>query len=291
MPARAAWKGFLHVNQLSVPVKAFTAVATGPEISLNQLHRDCGQRVRQQKVCPVHGLIAQEDIVSGFEFAQEQYLPIEPADVDALRPEDQKAIAIECFVPQAHIDPVYHSGRTYYLVPDGPPGQRPFCVLRDGMRRHDRHAVALVVLGGHEFLVVLRPLTKVVAMTVLEYPQRIRPATDYETEVSGITSSDTEQELIRKLIDSMTEADLDLDQYRDVYTDRLNQLIHDRLAVQESPVLTANREADEESDLVSALMASLAVPTPGAQSHKSSRETRSPQQLSGSTSNVERKLG
>lgn len=291
MPARAAWKGFLRVNQLSVPVKAFTAVASGPEISLNQLHRDCGERIRQQKVCPVHGIIAQEDIVSGFEFAQDQYLRLDPTELEALRPEDQKAIAVERFVPNTYIDPVYHSGRTYYLVPDGPPGQRPFCVLREGMRSQERHAVALVVVGGHEVLVVLRPLAKVVAMTVLEYPQRIRPATDYETEVSGITSSEAEQELIGKLINSMTDPELDLDQYRDMYTERLNQLIRDRLAVQEAPVVAANQESTDESDLVSALMASLAVPLPSTRRDRSSRESRSGQQRASSASNVERKLG
>lgn len=291
MPARAAWKGYLRVNQLSVPVKAFTAVATGPEIPLNQLHRHCGQRVRQKKVCPVHGEIEADEIISGFEYAQEQYLPLEPADLQALRPEDLKAIDVDCFVPQSQIDPVYHSGRTYYLVPDGPPGQRPFCVLREGMRRQDRHAVALVVIGGNELLVILRPLTKVVAMTVLEYPQRIRHASDYETEVSGITASDTEQNLIGKLIDSMTDPDLDLERFRDGYTERLDQLIRDRLAVRELPTVAASQEAEDESELVVALMASLAAPSTDERRVRPSRYDRPSSPLTGSTAGVERKLG
>lgn len=292
MPARAAWKGFLRVNQLSVPVKAFSAVATGPEISLNQLHRHCGQRVRQQKVCPVHGAISPDEIVSGFEFAQEQYLSLEPAELEALRPEDPKSIDVDCFVPHVQIDPVFHSGRTYYLVPDGPPGQRPFCVLREGMRSHGRHAVALVVLGGSEFLVILRPMTKVVAMTVLEYPHRIRPAADYETEVSGITASDTEHSLIGKLIDSMTNSDFDLNRFRDGYTDRLEQLIRDRLADRKLPEVAAAQEADEESNLVMALMTSLAVPASNERRIPRSRPEQWPSQsVSETNSKIDRKLG
>lgn len=262
MPARASWKGFLQVNQLSVPVKAFAAVVSGPEVELNQLHRDCGGRIRQQKVCPVHGVLEQDDIVSGFEYAQAQYLPIEPAELDALRPVDTKAIGVECFVPSSLVDPVYHSGRTYYLVPDGPPGQRPFCVLRDGMQRAGRHAVAQVVIGNSKQLVLLRPLKRVVAMTVLEYPQRIRPDCDYESEVSGIAPSETEQQLIRQLIDSLTDSELDLSCYRDEYTDQVAELIQRRLSTVERTLVNVAPDESGESDLVAALVASLNVASP-----------------------------
>lgn len=262
MPARASWKGFLQVSQLSVPVKAFTAVVQGPEVELNQLHRDCGRRIQQQKVCPVHGVLGHDDIISGFEYSQGQYLPIEPADLEALRPEDHKAIGVDCFVPNSLIDSVYHSGRTYYLVPDGPPGQRPFCVLRDGMQAAGRYAMAQVVIGNSKQLVLLRPLKRVVAMTVLEYPQRIRPDCDYESEVSGMVSSETEQRLIGQLIDSLTESDLDISRYRDDYTDRVAQLVQQRISTFEPTVINVGQAESEDADLVAALMASLPPVSP-----------------------------
>ena len=246
MPARASWKGFLQVNRLQVPVKAFTAIRTVPEISLNQLHRQCCQRVRQQTVCPTHGLLAHEDIVSGFEFARNQFLPIEKNELEALQADDPKAIAVDAFVQAEQIDPVYHSGRTYYLVPDAPPGQRPFCVLRDGMRVGNRQAVGRVVISGREIPVSLRPMGRLLAMTVLEFPQRIRPSRDYETEVAQFSAGPQEQQLIVELITAMTDDKLDLADYRDKYTDGLNELIQRRLAnVPAQPLETRADEGGE----------------------------------------------
>lgn len=256
MPARASWKGFLQINQLQVPVKAFTAASTQPEISLNQLHRECCQRIRQQQVCPTHGLLTNEEIVSGFEFARDRFLPIEDHELEALAAEDPKAIAVDAFVGCEQIDPIYHSGRTYYLVPDAPPGQRPFCVLRDGMRAVRRQAVARVVVSGRELPVLLRPIGRLLAMTVLEFPQRIRPAADYETEVARFSAGPEEQRLIEQLIIAMSDEELDIAAYRDKYMDGLNKLIQERLA--QSPVRPLEIPLnDGDDDLIAALRMAL----------------------------------
>lgn len=264
MPARAAWKGFLQVHQLQVPVKAFTAVASQPEIVLNQLHAGCGARVRQLKVCPLHGELTAEEIGSGYEFAEGQYLPLDAQDLSSLLSEDTKAITVDCFVEPRSVDAVYHSGRTYYVVPDGPPGQRPFCVLRDGMRESDRYAVSRIVVNHREQLVLLRPYGRLLAMTVLEYPQRVRPACDYEGEVAAVTASPGELQLIQQLVTALTQPDYDVTSYRDHYTDGLASLIERRLAEHNSsspaaPTMENVLETADDSTLVAALRASLAA--------------------------------
>lgn len=274
MPARAAWKGFLQIHQLQVPVKAFTATATQPEIVLHQLHADCGQRIRQLKTCPVHGELATESIVSGYECSDGCYLPLAAADLEALQPEDGKAITVDCFVKSAVVDPVFHSGRTYYLVPDGPPGQRPFGVLREGMRSGEQIAVSRVVMARRELLVLLRPMDRLIAMTVLEYPQRVRPAADYESEVAAVTPGEQEQALIRQLIDALSDPDFDLARYSNPYIDGLTKLIEQRLA-NANPVATSEQapigeSPADEAELIAALRATLAtagadkIPTTGA---------------------------
>lgn len=264
MPARAAWKGFLNIHQLQVPVKAFTAVSSQPEIALNQLHTGCGSRVRQFKVCPVHGELTTDDIGCGYEFAEGQLLPLEASELESLLAEDTKAISVDCFIPAQTIDPVYHSGRTYYVVPDGPPGQRPFNVLREGMRSSERLAVSRIVINHREQLVLLRPLGRLIAMTVLEYPQRVRAVRDYEGEVATIALSDHEQQLARQLIEALTPAEFDVSTYRDPYMEGLAALIERRLAAQGSAALAARTtepsvEGLDEETLVAALRASLSA--------------------------------
>jgi DNA end-binding protein Ku len=278
MPARASWKGFLRINQLSIPVKAFTACKTEPEIELHQLHRECLQRIKQQKICPVHGVLQADDLVSGYQYTEGQCLSLDAADLEGLLPTDDKAIAVDCFISGGKIDAVHHSGRTYYLVPDEPQGQRPFCVLRDGMRQTDRHAIARVVIGRREILVLLRPLGRLVAMTVLEYPQRVRPVEEYEGEVAGHTAGPAEQELIRQLIDSMSDDNLELSRYQDPYLEGLNHLIEQRLAKIE-PVVNRGSvtETSDDAELIAALRASLAEAADhGAPAIPQRRTRRSP---------------
>lgn len=269
MPARSEWKGFLQVNQLRVPVKAFSAAKSQPDITFNQLHRDCGERIRQQRHCPKHGPVETDAILPGYQVAEDCYLPLDPEELEQLRPEADKAIAVECFVDQQTIDPVYHAGRTLYLVPDGPPGQRPFSVLREGMRSTGRNAFSRIVLSRRELLVLLRPFGRLLAMTVIEYPHRVRAASDYESEVAQSTPGEKELQLAAQLIDTMTNPHFDLSNYRDRYLDRLSTHIERRLAEADltAPApFTASDEPEEETDesLVALLEASLATAGIGA---------------------------
>ncbi len=78
MSARASWKGFLRIRLVSIPVKAYSAAASGAKIHLNQLHRDCHSPIKYRKVCPVHGEVGGESIVSGVLSRREQIVLLRP---------------------------------------------------------------------------------------------------------------------------------------------------------------------------------------------------------------------
>src|SRR4051812_38111334 len=112
MAARSVWKGYIRFSLVSIPVKAYTATASGGgKISLNQLHKECNSRVKYQKVCPTHGELKAEDIVSGFEFAENQYVTIDPEELAKLRTKSDKTIGIEAFVSQDAVEARYYNGR------------------------------------------------------------------------------------------------------------------------------------------------------------------------------------
>jgi hypothetical protein len=43
--------------------QAYTAIDSGGEVYLNQLHADCGARIQYKKTCPIHGEVANDRIV------------------------------------------------------------------------------------------------------------------------------------------------------------------------------------------------------------------------------------
>src|SRR5436190_14970462 len=99
MAARSQWKGYLKLNLVSVAVKAYSAGASGGnEVRLNQLHEECNSRVKYLKTCPIHGELSSDQIVSGYEFAKDQYVIIDTAELDKLRSEDDKAIKLDVFI-------------------------------------------------------------------------------------------------------------------------------------------------------------------------------------------------
>src|SRR5262245_51232245 len=134
MAARSLWKGFLKLSLVSVPVKAYSATTSGGgEIQLNQLHAQCNSRIRYKKTCEIHGEVAQDQIVSGYEYSKGQYVIVNPDELEKLRTEDDKAIRIDTFVPEDAFDPLYLTGKNYYLVPEGPIGQKAYQVILQGM--------------------------------------------------------------------------------------------------------------------------------------------------------------
>lgn len=234
MAARSSWKGFLKLSLVSLPVKAYTATASGGgEIHLNQLHAECHSRINYKKTCPIHGEVANDQIVSGFEHAKGQFVIIDTAELDKLRSEDDKAINIDTFVSEDTLDPIYSTGKTYYLIPDGPVGQKPYAVLREGMVELRRHAIARVVMHGKEQVVLVRPVDDLLGMTLLSYEHQITKPSTFESEITKPAIDPEELKLAKTLIEASTAKKLDFSKYKDVYTEKLTQLIEAKVAGQE----------------------------------------------------------
>jgi DNA end-binding protein Ku len=234
MAARSSWKGFLKLSLVSVPVKAYTASASsGSEVRLNQLHAECHSRINYKKTCPIHGEVPADQIVSGYEYAKGQYVVVDTDELDKLRTEDDKAINIDTFVEPKALDPVYSSGKTYYLVPDGPVAQRPYAVLQKTMVDLGRHAIARVVMHGKEQVVWLRPMDDLVSMTILNYDHEITKPAAFKEELVEQTIETDELKLAKTLIDASTSKKLDYAKYKDIYTDKLTQLIEAKVAGKE----------------------------------------------------------
>ena len=66
MASRTSWEGYLKLNLLSVPVKAYNAMVTGSgRIAFHMLHAECHNRIQYKKFCPIHGEVPNDEIVSG----------------------------------------------------------------------------------------------------------------------------------------------------------------------------------------------------------------------------------
>ena len=204
MSMRHSWKGFLKLSLVTVPVKAYPVAVSGAEIHLNQLHGCCKSRIKYKKTCPLHGEVASSDIVSGYEFATDQYVVVDPDELDQLRTESDKAIQIDAFIRTGTLDAIYASGKSYYLVADGPVAYKGYAVLWRGMVDEKRQAIAQVVMHGKEQLVWLRPLDGLIVMTQLSYDNQITKPAALADEVCKTEVVAEELQLLRTLAREVT---------------------------------------------------------------------------------------
>src|SRR5262245_29037324 len=244
MAARSAWKGFLRLSLVSVPLKAYTANPSGGgEISLNQLHKVCNSRINHKRTCPVHGEVPNDEIVLGYEYAKGQYVIVDKDEVEKLRTEDDKAIKIDAFVSPATFDPIYFTGKNYHLVPDGPVAQKPYAVLVEAMTQEKRHAVAKVVMSGREQTVLLRAVDGMLTMSILNYEHQVTKGSTFHEEITKPEISPEERHLAKMLVDATTAKNFDYSTYTDLYTQRLTKLIEAKVAGEEIVTPAAHQEA------------------------------------------------
>jgi DNA end-binding protein Ku len=234
MAPRSSWKGYLRLSLVSVPVQAVNAtVSGGGKIHLHQLHAACHNRIRYQKVCPVHGEVSANEIVYGYEHSKGQYVIVEDEDIDKLRTEADKAINIDTFVAPDVIDPMYFDGRTYYLLPDGPMGLKPYAVLLKAMQERGCYGIGQAVFSGHEQLVLVRPLGELLGLEMLHFQKQLRSQESMAGEGPLPEVKKEELRLASKLIEASTSEKFDLGRYEDTYTQKLTEVIEAKVAGKE----------------------------------------------------------
>jgi DNA end-binding protein Ku len=231
MALRSSWEGFLRLNLISVPVKAYSATQSGGgRISFHQIHAKCKSRIRYKKVCPVHGEVPNDEIVSGYEVAKGQYVLVKPEELKKLRSDADKSIEIGVFVSPTEIDPLYFTDRSYYITPSGRAGAKSYAVLQRVMADEERFAVGTMIMSGRENIVVIRPLGRLLAATVLSFANQIKSPKAFEEEVPEEKVAPEEVKLARTLIDASTDQKFDLEKYQDEYSARVMKLIERRSA-------------------------------------------------------------
>jgi DNA end-binding protein Ku len=272
---RASWKGQLTFGLVSFPVQAINALdRQQSDIHFHQLHATCHRRIHYQKVCPVHGEVTSDEIVSGYEHRKGQYIEIDPEELDALRTDSERALTIDAFVEPTEIDPVYFDGRMYYLLPDGKTAAEPYAVVCEAMEREECWGIGQVVFSGKEQLALVRPDQHVLHMAMLRYDEEIRPPAEVIAAAEPPRVDRRKIQLAQTLVRSWFTDDFDFTEYDDRYREKVKALI-DAKAKGREIVAPEERETPEVINLMDALKQSLAQTRPhrGKMRHRHPRRS------------------
>ncbi|MEU6807483.1 Ku protein [Streptomyces sp. NPDC046831] len=253
---RTIWSGAISFGLVTVPIHVQSATEDH-SIRFHQYHLEDMGRVRVRKFCELEDReVESYEIGKGYEWARDRVVPISDDDLGNLPLPTAKAVEIEAFVPLESIDPI-RIGEGYYLAPDGQVAAKPYELLRRALGRSSRVAIAKWAWHGRERLGILRVKDDVIVLHLMRWPDEIRdpaglvppPVELSEDEIQGALA----------LMDSMTREELEGPEFRDTYTEALEQIIEAKREHKEpSAPPEPAAEPGQVLDLMAALNASVA---------------------------------
>jgi DNA end-binding protein Ku len=220
MAARSTGSTTISFGLVSIPIKLYTATQS-QSVGFNMLHQECGSRVKQQLMCPVHErVIERDETVKGFEVSKGQYVVFSGEELAKLEAEKTNTVEIVEFVPAASVDFVQIE-KTTYLGPDKG-GHKAYNLLGHAMRQTEVVAVGRYNARGKSYVVMIRPYQKGLALHQLYYADEVRPFDDVEIG-DDVRFSSAEEDLAEKLIETLRQDAFDPTRYRDDYSDRVRE--------------------------------------------------------------------
>ena len=267
---RAIWSGAINFGLVSVPVKMYTAVKP-KDIAFHQVDEKTGARIRYKRVSEKSGReVPYEQIAKGFEVADDEYIVIEPKELEELTPEKTHTIDIEDFVELDQIDPIYYQ-TTYFLAPDTG-GDKAYTLLLKAMKDSEKVAIGRVVIRTKEYLAAIRPYDRALALETMYFPDEIVDVGDVRGLPKQQRAADRELKMAKQLIDSLS-ADFDPDKYHDEYRKRVQGLIKKKAKGETITIHEEAKETKKVVDLIEALKAS--VEQSGGSKRKSTKKRSS----------------
>ncbi|HEX5060176.1 MAG TPA: Ku protein [Kofleriaceae bacterium] len=254
MPARAIDTATIAFGLVSIPVKIYSTSEPTHEIHFHLIHEGCGERLKQQYVCPRHGVVERDEMTKGFELTKGNFVELEKDELKALEAVASDEIAIREFVPASAIDPIFVD-RTYYLGPDKG-GDRAYALLRDALEDAELVGVAAYSARGKQYITMVRPFEDGLAMHQLRYADEVKPWSEVPLGKLPKAAA-SELKLASQIIDQLQHETFDASQYEDEVKDRVRKLIAKKAKGGE---IVAAPEAPKAvvTDLMEALKASLA---------------------------------
>ena len=254
--ARAIWSGVLSFGLVSVPVELYTATeAHGPVF--HQFEKGTADRIRYQRVNErTADEVEYSDVVKGADIGGGDYVVLDQDELDSIAPGRSRLMEIRAFVDTDAIDPLYFD-KAYFLGPGGEETGKLYALLREAMGSAGRAAIASFVMRGKEYLAAVRADGDLLVLETLFFADEVRDPHQQIPDLPGrVKLSRQELSMARQLIDAMSGPWKPAD-YRDTYTDRVNDLIDAKKHKKEFQPAAEAPAATNVVDLTEALQSSV----------------------------------
>ncbi len=252
MPA-TVWKGYLSFGLVSFPIRLYAAARPDP-VHFHLLHKSDLSRVREVMFCAAEDKpLERSEIVKGFEYEKDQYVVIEPEDLEKVAPPTATVMEILQFVRMQEVDPIFLE-TSYYVAPEEAVS-KPYSLLLEAMKETGYDAVAKVAMHGREHIVILRPRERGIMLHTMYFVNELHKSNEADVPTPAEFNK-KEIELAKKLISTLA-GNFNPESYQDEYKTNVEKLIaQKRSGKKVTPI--RQPKAAPVVDLMEALQRSLA---------------------------------
>jgi DNA end-binding protein Ku len=288
MAARPLWKGQLRLSLVAMSVELYSATKPGARISFRQIHEPTGKRIRYEKVVPGVGPVEKDEIMKGYELDKDNFVLLEPEEIDAVKLESKKTFEMIQFVDACEIPPLYFD-KPYYLVPADDLAEDAYRVIREALRASGKVGLGQITLRGKEYIAAVKPCNDGLLLETLHYEDEIRKA---DPLFAGISDEEVQEDLLdvaTTLIEKKTTK-FDISKFKDNYTVAMRELIERKTKSKSTKKVSTDEEeerpvtGDNVIDLMAALKKSLERTSEGGTGKGKKSTAKKPSKKKKSTS-------
>lgn len=227
MPARAYWKGYLRLSLVTIGIELYTAVNSGKDTALHQIHKPSGKRIRYEKVAPGIGAVKAKDIVKGIEVEKDEYVVLEPEELDEIKLESRRTIDLVQFVDHDEIDPRYYE-RPYYVTPTGDEvAAEGFAVIREALKHGKKIGLGQMATRGRDQICAVRACGDGLLLETLRYASEVKDSDTIFDTIPGVKPDKEMLALANELIRKKTHK-FDPAKFKSHYATALRALINEK---------------------------------------------------------------
>jgi DNA end-binding protein Ku len=201
MAPRPFWTGYLKLSLVTCPVAMSPAHTESEKIRFHTLNRKTGDRVESRYLdAETNKVVNDADLVKGYERGEDDYIPLEDEELDAVALATTRTIDIEIFAPQDSVESIWYD-RPHYLTPDGEIGVEAYSVIREAMAATKTVGVSRLVLYRRERPVLLEPRDRGILVWTLRYGEEVRDTAGYFGDIKSEKIEPKLMSLVTRLID------------------------------------------------------------------------------------------
>jgi DNA end-binding protein Ku len=202
-------------------------VNSAKDTALHQIHKPSGKRIKYEKVAPGIGAVKTKDIVKGVEVDKDEYVVLEPEELDEIKLESRRTIDLVQFVDHDEIDPRYYE-RPYYVAPSGDEvAAEGFAVIREALKGAKKIGLGQMATRGRDQICAVRACGDGLLLETLRYATEVKDSDTVFDDIPDVRPDKEMLSLAAELIKKKSHK-FDPAKFKSHYATALRALINEK---------------------------------------------------------------